>query len=242
MKGFSKRLCVWAVVASAVVPVSAQEKVEGTLSADVVSAYIWRSQHNASFSVQPSLGLSYGGLSLGAWGSFALSPQPEFTGTQEEIDLTLGYAAGGFHVGVTDYFFFGNGNPYFSYASHSTSHTFEGNVGYDFGALAVNWYTNLAGADGVNNSGKRAYSSYLQLDAPFSLAGMDWTATVGAVPFATDFYVDDRSSGFHVNQLALRAQHEVQVGSFALPLFGQVIANPSSREMYFVAGITLNAF
>ena len=53
--------------------------------------------------------------------------------------------------------------------------------------LAVNWYTNFAGNDGVNKDGDRAYSSYLELAAPFKLASLDWTATVGAVPFSTSF-------------------------------------------------------
>ena len=70
--------------------VRAQE-VEGTLSMDVVSAYVWRAQHNATASLQPSLGIGYGGLSVGAWGSFALSPEDAYQGTQEEIDLTGGY-------------------------------------------------------------------------------------------------------------------------------------------------------
>ena len=40
-------------------------------------------------------------------------------------------------------------NKYFKYGAHSTAHVFEAQVGYDFGPLAVNWYTNFAGADGV---------------------------------------------------------------------------------------------
>ena len=45
--------------------------------------------------------------------------------------------------------------------SYSTAHVFEAQVGYDFGPLAVNWYTNFAGADGVKENGKRAYSCLL---------------------------------------------------------------------------------
>ena len=29
-------------------------------------------------------------------------------------------------------------------------------VGYDFGPLAVNWYTNFAGADGVKENGQKS--------------------------------------------------------------------------------------
>lgn len=55
---------------------------------------------------------------------------------------------------MTDYWF--NGGPgYFHYGTHHTSHVFEAQIGYDFGPLAVNWYTNFAGADGVNKDGDR---------------------------------------------------------------------------------------
>ena len=34
----------------------------------------------------------------------------------------------------------------------------------------------------------RAYSSYVSLSAPFRLGGLDWDATVAAVPWETSFY------------------------------------------------------
>lgn len=47
----------------------AQDKVEASVGADLVSGYIWRGQDLGGVSIQPSLGISYKGLSLGAWGS-----------------------------------------------------------------------------------------------------------------------------------------------------------------------------
>lgn len=44
----------------------AQDKVEANVSADVVSQYIWRGQDLGDVSLQPSLGVSYKGLSLSA--------------------------------------------------------------------------------------------------------------------------------------------------------------------------------
>lgn len=160
---------------------NAQDKVEGSVSADVVSRYVWRGQALGDAAIQPSAGLSYKGFSLSAWGSYG------FLNTQDakEFDLTLAYTKGGFNVGVTDYWFsyYGEDNKYFEYRAHDTKHVWEANIGYDFGPLAIQWYTNFAGADGCNKSGDRAYSSYVQLSAPFTLASCDWTATVGAVPY-----------------------------------------------------------
>ena len=78
----------------------AQDKVEASVGADLVSGYIWRGQDLGEVSIQPSLGIAYKGFSLGAWGSVGF----ESTDTKE-FDLTLGYSTGGFSVSVTDYWF-----------------------------------------------------------------------------------------------------------------------------------------
>ena len=75
----------------------AQDKVEASVGADLVSGYIWRGQDLGGVSIQPSLGIAYKGFSLGAWGSVGF----ESTDTKE-FDLTLGYSTGGFSVSVTD--------------------------------------------------------------------------------------------------------------------------------------------
>lgn len=212
---------------------TAQDKVEATVSADFVSDYVWRGQHLGDISVQPTLGVAYKGLSLSAWGNYGLSNSDN----NKEIDLTLGYTTGGFNVGITDYWSAKEGK-YFSYASHKTLHVFEANIGYDFGPVALQWYTNFAGADGLNKSGDRAYSSYVEASAPFKLAGCDWTAAVGAVPYATDFYA--KANGFAVTNVSLKAEKEIAVTkSFTLPLFASISANPSTQKAYFVFGFTL---
>ena len=78
--------------------------------------------------------------------------------------------ANGFSISVTDYWF-NNGPGYFHYGAKNTAHVFEAQVGYDFGFLSANWYTNFAGNDGVNKNGNRAYASYFNLTVPFSLGG-----------------------------------------------------------------------
>lgn len=215
----------------------AQDGVETTVSADVVSQYIWRGQDLGSVSLQPTLGVSYKGLSLTGWGSVGLT-EPADT---KEFDLTLGYTIGGLNIGVTDYWFNAGLDPenrYFKYDAHGTNHVFEANIGYDFGFASLQWYTNFSGNDGVNKDGDRAYSSYVEASVPFKLASVDWTATAGAVPFATDFY---GTTGFVVTNLSLRADKEIKVtDSFSIPVFGQVTANPCAQKAYLVLGITLH--
>lgn len=231
-----KKVKVLAMLAAAFValPACAQDNVEGTVAADVVNQYIWRGQDLGDVSVQPTLGVAYKGLSLSAWGSVGLSDKDD----TKEFDLTLSYTTGGFHVGVTDYWFNTPNGKYFHYDAHSTSHVFEANVGYDFGPVALNWYTNFGGNDGVNKDGDRAYSSYVEAAIPFKLGSLDWTATVGAVPYRTSFY--STANGFAVTNVSLRATKDIKVtDSWSLPLFAAINTNPSTQKAYLVVGFTL---
>ena len=217
--------------------VSAQDELEATVSADAVSRYIWRGQDLGGVSFQPTLGVSYKGLSLSAWSNVGL----ESTDTKE-FDLTLAYSISGFNIGVTDYWFTGGANDggrYFLYAAHRPNHIFEANVGYDFGFAAIQWFTNFAGNDGANKSGKRAYSSYFEATAPFKLGGCDWSASVGMVPWATSSYAN--ANGFAVTNISLKASKDIKItDSFSVPVFASVAANPSTQKAYLVFGFTLH--
>ena len=111
-------------------------------------------------------------------------------------------------------------------------------IGYDFGPLAVNWYTNFAGADGVKGNGKRAYSSYLALSAPFQLGGLDWMVDLGIVPWETSFY-NGYTSGFCVSDISLGATKEIKVtDSFSVPAFAKVSVNPRTEGAHFTFGLS----
>ena len=99
MKDLTRRTVFAAALSAALAPAAAQERIEATVQADVVSRYVWRGQDLGDVSLQPTLGLAYKGLSLTAWGNVGLS-DPSDT---EEFDLTLAYSTGGFNIGVTDY-------------------------------------------------------------------------------------------------------------------------------------------
>ena len=209
------------------------------LSGDIVSSYIWRGQDLGNVSLQPTLGIGYKGFSLSAWGSVGLADSDD----TKELDITASYTIGGLNIGVTDYWFNKDGlDPearYFKYDAHGTNHVFEANIGYDFGFASLQWYTNFAGNDGVNKDGKRAYSSYVEVAVPFKLATVDWTATAGAIPWATSFY-NGWTSGFAVTNLSLKATKEIKVtDSFSIPVFGQFVGNPRSQKAYLVFGFTL---
>lgn len=213
-------------------PLVAQDRPEVELSADVVSVNMWRAQTPYGVSIQPTLSVSWKGLWLSAWGNAGFKHDDP-----REIDLTLGYERNGFSVSVTDYWIDGTSG-YFHFSPDNTGHTFEAQVGYDFNFLSVNWYTNFAGYDGVDSHDNRAYSSYLEVAAPFRLGGLEWEARVGAVPWTTDFY-NDGSTGFAVTLLQLEAKKEIQFTSkFTLPIFARLVFNPTTEAARMVFGVT----
>ena len=212
----------------------AQDEIETTIGADIVNQYIWRGQELGDVSVQPTLGIAYKGVSLTAWGSVGLSDKDD----TKEFDITAAYTIGGFHIGVTDYWFNTPNERYFAYEAHKTSHVFEANIGYDFGVASLNWYTNFSGNDGVNKDGKRAYSSYFEASVPFKLASCEWTATIGAVPYATSFYAN--ANGFAVTNVGIKATKDIKINDhFCIPIFAGITANPSTEKAFFIFGLSL---
>ena len=231
-----KKVVLMAIMIATGMCATAQESVETAISADVVNDYIWRGQKLGNVAIQPTLGVSYKGLALTAWGSVGLAN----TDDTKEFDFTLSYTLGGLNIGVTDYWFNQGGldpeGRYFKYDAHGTNHVFEGNIGYDFGFAALQWYTNISGND-YKADGKRAYSSYMEVTVPFKLSAVEWTATAGAVPYESVQY---GTSGFAVTNLALKATKDIKVtDTFSVPVFAQVVANPCAQMSYLVIGFTL---
>jgi hypothetical protein len=241
---YLKNLKIFVIVAllsTITMGVRAQSQVECHLMADMVSNYIWRGQELGHVSLQPELSVAWKGLSLATWGSVGLTNHKDDV---REIDLTLTYMTGGLSFGIVDYWDDGNDSRYFYYKQDGTGHAFEGFISYDFGPVSASWQTYFAGNDyqeddGEHQStnGKRAYSSYLELSAPFRIATCDWDAKVGLVPWKSGTY---EVSGFSVTNLSLRTTKVIHITkAFDLPLFGQLVANPASQHFYFVFGLTL---
>lgn len=205
--------------------------LDATFSTDLVSGYIWRGQDMGGVSIQPGGSILWKGLSLSAWGSVG------FEGSDtKEVDFTLGYETGGLSVGLTDYWF-DNGPGYFKYAAHNTAHVWEIYAGYDFGPVALKWFTNIGGNDGVTSKGKRAYSSYVEVSAPFRIKAVDFAAEVGATPWSTTFY---NSHGFAVVNVALGASKEFTFSGCSLTPYAKVIFNPRNDKAYMVAGVSFS--
>lgn len=237
MKTKNKLFLTFATICLCFGTTIAQEKESDfsvNVGGDIVSSYIWRGTECGGISMQPSVSVEWKGLSLSAWGSYGFNASDT-----KEFDLTLGYGIGGFSVSITDYYFAypGIDNKYFHYGKDETAHVFEGQIGYDFDFLALNWYTNFAGADGVkNDDGDMAYSSYFSVSAPFELGKIDWEAEVAVVPWKTSLYGND---GFALTNISLKATKPIKISDeYSLGLFSQAIWNPTLEGGYLVMGMS----
>lgn len=206
---------------------NAQDKVEATLKADIVSSYEWRGYNLGSAAIQPEVGISWKGLSIGAWGSLGFVNPAD----NKELDIALSYEVAGLTIGVTDYFIAGGAGDcpakYFKYDGDHY-HTLEGMLAYDFGFLSASWNTNFYGDDD--------YSSYFDITVPFKL-GVDWEFNAGFIPYKTSFYGND---SFTCSNLSLKASKDIKITDhFSLPVFGQLTANPDNGKFYFAFGVSL---
>ena len=266
-----KKILSLALAAITLLPasVSAQEAPEpesdwteldftASVSADLVSRYMWRGIDNAGPSFQPNLGIAWRGLSLDISGS---TPLQKDDGIQD-IDVTLGYSLFGFNIGVTDYwtadvdvrnryFYFGDGP--------ECPHQLEANLGYSCKYGSLQAYTMFYGND-YKIDGKRAYSTYIELSVPFSLGGLDWKASVGVTPFESagttheEEIINEKGKkqivnrgdwmygeSFTCNMASIRATKELEFKHFNVPVFVELHTNPYLQRANFVLGIAIKS-
>lgn len=216
-----------------------KELIKIKAGTDVVSSYIWRGTYNAGASIQPFLNASVKGLTLGAWGS------TDFIGQgHKEVDLSLNYAFHGLMIGVTDYWWNGEGAlDYFNYGGKDASHRFEANLSYQLPIesfpLIISWNTMFAGNDYLSD-GKRAYSSYIELNYPFSASCIDMNVIVGATPWESPSILPSTNTGFSVCNIAVNASKTFNLSKdFSLPIYTRLIFNPAIEDIYMVFGVSL---
>ena len=227
-----------AATVSSITEAKAQSEVEVDLGADLVSGYVWRGVYQAGsgVSIQPSLGMSYKGLRIGAWGSTSL--REGF----KELDVTIGYEIGGFSVGVTDYWWAGQGVSFYNH--YLDSHLIEGAVGYHFGEafpLSIEWHTFFAGNLDRDAAGKRKFSTYIQLGYDFSIRSVQFTAAIGVAPWDSPAWLTPHGDkkGFQISNISLTASKEIRITqNYSLPIFVQAIASPATDDAHLVFGLS----
>ena len=205
------------MVAACFIGIGKVQAQEFTIQGDLVSSYVWRGFYQTGVSFQPTLGFGVGDFSLTAWGSTDFDGVSSGEGAAaKEIDLK----------------------------SHETAHHFEAGLAYTLPVekfpLSIAWYTMFAGAD-KDDKGRQNYSSYVELNYPFSVKSVDLNLTCGFLPYEAGVGVYGvPNSGFAVTNVALKGITEIEItDSFSIPVFAQAIWNPRMEDAHLVFGFTL---
>lgn len=233
-----------------------------SFGADILSRYIWRGMDfGNSPAIQPNLALSWKGLNVGLWGSYAFtghSLQVNDTvltklGPYVETDFVISYTCQWFTLSLVDMFIHNGlnpnaGNNFFDYHNSTTGHTLEANLtfnGTDNFPLHLMVSTLLYGDDknkdstGVYGYGdKNNFSTYFEIAYEFTIKKMELTLRpfAGATPFGSSWYQPD---GGIINA-GFTARKEIPVTSgFSLPVHFSAIANPKAGNLFFVFGVSL---
>ncbi len=208
----------------------AQDSLSVDISGELVSRYIWRGMDvGYGVSLQPTLGLSYKGLSLSASGAASVHDMD-----LREIDVMLSYEIGGFTATLTDYY---SGVDSVSYKDYRRNHTGELQLDYSFEAvpLTLTWATMLwAGEkDELDDEGDRMYSSYFGVSYEADVRGVTLTPAVGITPWEGQY-----ADGFKVMDITLKAEKTViETERVSVPIYTQTIVSPANKKAYLVLGI-----
>ena len=219
-----------AMMMAVVVLAEESEKAKFTYEAgaEVVSSYIWRGLYEGGLSFQPTASVGFDSKSdkvrfrVGAWGNIGASdwkfrsglPNPDENDMNPntyfvpELDIMASLQLWGLVLGATHYYYFG-GTPFFSGLNDEGGSQTEIQVGLRFGdfckasGLYFNWYMMVAGNDVNPNTGKRAFSSYIEFgyDAEFE-HDITLGICVGFTPWRS-LYTDYEGT-IAVNNISLR--------------------------------------
>jgi hypothetical protein len=199
----------------------AGDKIKFSTGLDVYSNYIWRgTKLGTGPSLQPSVTLSAGGLTVGVWGAF------DAAGYMETDPYVIYNFPFGLSLGVTDYY-----QPslkLFDFSDSTGSHALEINTGFTIKGLSLsaNYIINKAG--GIASKGNDLYFQAGYKFKKFNCsigAGDGWHTTDG---------------DFNVCHIAIGTTKEIKITeTFSVPVNGQVILNPQAEAMYVVVGFSL---
>lgn len=187
---------------------------------DIYSNYIWRgNKFGMGPSVQPNVFYQQKFFKVGVWGAYDASGYCE-TDLYFNIELPLGLS-----VGMTDYYY--PGSDYFSYDDSTGSHAFEINFNYSFKniSFSANYILNEAPIAGSKGGDK-----YFQI----TYSGRKFYMLIGA---GDGWHTVDNK--FNICNIGIGTKKEIVVTEkFKIPVDGQVILNPDSKNLYVVIGMS----
>ncbi len=213
-------------------------------SADFVSRYVWRGMLVTDLpSIQPSLSLSYSGLSFGFWGSYSIAKITKYENDfpySHEIDTWLSYSVklnNGINISalLTDYYFPQSGLKISDFNNGTGAHTLELGLllmGNDTFPLRFAVYTNVYNDVGNN--------SYFQIDYSTHISNNSLNFFIGAAKGSKktpNYYGTER---FNIINFGITAERKIKVtDSFSIPISVSYIFNPQAEISYLIFGFSI---
>lgn len=214
---------------------------ELSVGSDIVSRYIWRGFDLGvnTPSIQPNIEFSASRFAAGFWAALPTANQDAL----EEIDFYVSYTfclnnSGNINVGFTDYMNPNSGTEIGDFNNYDDpegpgAHFLEANLNYSgpesfplFLSFNVFFYN-------VRNN-----PVYFQAGYSTSVNDIGFEIFVGATPGEDELYYD--AENFSIINTGVKISKEIKFSeSFSLPIFGSVILNPSSENLFYVFGISL---
>ena len=224
---------------------ASQKGAHALLGFNMVSMYYYRGHDFGGVSLLPAINVSRNGFSLTVFGSKGFESKDFKT-----IGLELGYQRNGLKALITDFWVGvdvpGFKSSYFKYGDGTTRY-YEVSLVYDFKFMEVGWNTIFTGDDYNPVGGKRLYSSYFEVAAPFRIGEVDFRAHLGLSPWKSFYHKDFKANedmgknpGFNVVNTGIKAERTLFVlDKLAIPFSVQFVVNPYKQQAFLFAGVGL---
>lgn len=217
---------------------TASDTLKIDYSANFQSRHIWRGTLTCdSWNIQPTINVSNKNFLMGAWAAYTLN------NSYAEVDLYIAYTIKNFTVALLNYFCPDETqvfNRLFDFNQSTTQHTLDLTMSYEgpkkfpirFMASTLIWGDDLNPSNGDNY-----FSSYIE-------SGFYWNRNqnqefdfhLGVSPFK-GYY----ANSFNVVSIGSSITQNINITKeFSMPIFGKLIVNPHTENIFFVFGLSLS--
>ena len=199
---------------------------EISVGLDFYNRYIFRGiDLGNSPSLQPSLELNAGGLTMGAWGAYSTANGTQ--GAYNEVDLYLCYTFDfGFSLGLVSYY-----SPelsLFEFDKGFSSHAVEINGAYTFKNLSFS--ANYVINDSREGIGSKGGDTYFEIGYTTGIINLFMGGGDGW---------NTKEGNFQLCNCGIGVSKELKLSdSFSLPLKGALIMNPNTEKLYLLVGLS----
>jgi hypothetical protein len=211
-------------------------KLEPFSNVSFASQYVWRGvMLDGKPNIQPLVGLAYGGLEVGAFGSLST------LNSYAEVDLYASYKYKCVKLTLTDFYVDLSGpmndQKYFNYSDTMGYHNLMVDIsigGSEKFPILFTASTIVYGGWDLDTLGKSNYTTYLEA----RYLNTKFEAFVGVISGQSAFYLNDQDE-FGLLNVGVLYKSAIKFKDFELPVATQFCVNPQMEKVYLTFVLTL---